>query len=269
VRDPKRYHSRPTVEGLEDRNLMTTGVTASLAKGVLTVVGSSTSNPIAVDILATKVRGAIKGTVVVEGVATFQASQVKKIVIGDVTGEPLVVRRSPQWNPPIQVITRKPPPAPKVPTVKPVTPPVVTPPVVTPPASATESAAEQAIVDAVNQQRALNGLAPLKLNAKLIQAAQIHARDMANLNTMAHDLPGAQLPGLIDRANYVGYSYTTLGENIAMGFPDTASVMNGWMNSPGHRANILGASYTQIGVGIAYSTSGQPYYCQVFGQPWA
>jgi uncharacterized protein YkwD len=124
-----------------------------------------------------------------------------------------------------------------------------------------------AIVNAVNAQRVLNGLAPLTVNPKLVEAAQIHAHDMATLGIMAHDLPGAALPGLLDRANYVGYNFTTLGENIAFNYPDVASVMNGWMNSPGHRANILGADYTEIGVGIALDSAGEPYYCQVFGHP--
>jgi uncharacterized protein YkwD len=131
----------------------------------------------------------------------------------------------------------------------------------------TESAAEQAIVNAVNAVRAQNGLAPLTVNSKLVEAAKIHAADMARLDQMAHTLPGVPLPGLADRANYVGYNYSLLGENIAYGYPDVASVMNGWMNSAGHRANILGAGYTDIGVGIAYDSQGVPYYCQVFGAP--
>ena len=90
---------------------------------------------------------------------------------------------------------------------------------------------------------------------------------MATLDVMAHDLPGAALPGLIDRVTYVGYNFTTAGENIAFNYPTTDAVMTGWMNSPGHRANILGADYTEIGVGISYDAAGMPYYCQVFGHP--
>ncbi|NYC93835.1 uncharacterized protein YkwD [Clostridium acetobutylicum] len=40
--------------------------------------------------------------------------------------------------------------------------------------------------------------------------------------------------------------------------------MNGWMNSPGHRANILGRQYREIGVGAARSRSGKIYWTQVF-----
>ena len=46
-----------------------------------------------------------------------------------------------------------------------------------------------------------------------------------------------------------GITYRTAGENIAMGYATPQAVVNGWMNSPGHRANILNASFTRIGVG--------------------
>ena len=128
-----------------------------------------------------------------------------------------------------------------------------------------ETASELAIVAAVNVARVQNGLAPLTLDPKLVEAATIHAHDMAALDIMAHDLPGAALPGLTDRLSYVGYNYRSAGENIAFNYPDVNSVMTGWMNSPEHRANILDASYTEIGVGIAYDASGRPYYCQDFG----
>ena len=58
-----------------------------------------------------------------------------------------------------------------------------------------------------------------------------------------------------------GISYRTAGENIAYGYATPQAVMNGWMNSSGHRANILNASYTRIGVG--YVPSGH-YWTQLF-----
>jgi uncharacterized protein YkwD len=127
------------------------------------------------------------------------------------------------------------------------------------------SAQEQTIVDLVNQQRAQAGLAPLQVSPQLVEAAQIHSQDMATLGQMEHTLPGAALPTLQSRAQYVGYNYTYLGENIAFNYPDDNSVMTAWMNSPGHRANILDVNYTQIGVGIATDSLGEPYYTQEFG----
>jgi uncharacterized protein YkwD len=249
---------RLEVERLDTRELMAAGVTAGLSHGVLSIVGTSAAAPIVVDVLATSTRHGVTGWVVVEGVGNFRASTVHKVVISGIAGELVLVRKAPRWNPVIQV---NPPVIPH-----PVISAPVTLPIQTPPAHAwVESAAEQAIVNAVNQVRIANGLGALTVNPKLVEAAQFHAVDMAQFKTMAHDLPGSLLPGLADRAAFVGYNYSTLGENIAVGYADTAPVMNAWMNSPGHRANILGADYTEIGVGIAVDSNGVPYYCQVFG----
>ena len=55
----------------------------------------------------------------------------------------------------------------------------------------------------------------------------------------------------------------TRAENISVGFTSAASAMNGWMNSPGHRANILNDSVSQIGVGCFYA-NGAWYGVQLF-----
>ena len=258
----KNGRYRPSLDVLDRRDLPAAGVTASLHGGVLSVSGTSATTPIVLDVFATPSRKGITGVIVVEGVGSYKAALVKQVVIHEVWGESVIIHRAKRWNPSIQVVTPVSPAAPPVVT----TPPVTAPPVTSPP-SVTLSAAQQAIVGLVNQYRGQNGLVALKVNAKLVQAAQIHANDMAAMNLMAHDLPGAALPGLADRARFVGYQYSTMGENIAYNFPDAASVMNAWMNSPGHRANILDSSYTEIGVGIALDSQGSPYYCQVFGSP--
>lgn len=65
------------------------------------------------------------------------------------------------------------------------------------------------------------------------------------------------------RVDRVGYPWTTVAENVAVGYPDTASVMAAWMASDGHRGNILSAN-THIGVGRAYDADGLPCWTQVF-----
>lgn len=136
-----------------------------------------------------------------------------------------------------------------------------------PSVSGVMSAVEQAIVGLVNSQRQQAGLAPLSVDSRLVKAAQIQSADMAALGTMEHELPGAALSTVQSRANFVGYNYTWYGENIAFNYADANSVMNGWMNSPEHRANILNPNFTQIGVGVAVDQAGEPYYTQEFGQP--
>ena len=60
-----------------------------------------------------------------------------------------------------------------------------------------------------------------------------------------------------------GINYFSAGENIAMGYPTSESVVNGWMNSSGHKANILNSSFTHIGVGC-YEENGYYYWVQLF-----
>ena len=58
--------------------------------------------------------------------------------------------------------------------------------------------------------------------------------------------------------------WTRAAENVAYGY-NVTSVVDAWMNSPGHRANILG-DFTHIGVGVAKGSDGQLYYVQNFGK---
>ncbi|MEV4623638.1 CAP domain-containing protein [Asanoa sp. NPDC049573] len=122
---------------------------------------------------------------------------------------------------------------------------------------------EQAkVVAETNRQRAMNGCGPVTVNAKLTKAAQSHSVDQAQHNTMSHDGSDGSTPW--DRSKAAGYD-NAIGENVAMGYRDAAAVMDGWMNSPGHRANILNCSAKAIGVGLAKASDGSPYWTQMFG----
>ncbi|MEU1806969.1 CAP domain-containing protein [Streptomyces sp. NPDC019937] len=127
------------------------------------------------------------------------------------------------------------------------------------PSSAASSAQDQ-VVDLVNSERAKVGCSPLKVNAKLAKAAEAHSEDMAEHSDMSHTGSDGSSPG--DRIERAGYSWSTYGENVAYGYSSAKSVMEGWMNSSGHRANILNCDFKEIGVGLA-----QPgdYWTQDFG----
>lgn len=102
--------------------------------------------------------------------------------------------------------------------------------------------------------------APLTLEPRLTKAAQGHADDM-NVNTyFSHT--GKDGSTLGTRVTRTGYSWWGLGENIALGYPDAAAVMAGWLGSDGHCANIMNPSFTQLGVGKSGS-----YWVQVFARP--
>lgn len=121
---------------------------------------------------------------------------------------------------------------------------------------------EQALVDAVNVEREKRGLNPYYVNYSLMEAAYHHNEHQAKIRDICHSGCGDGTPA--DRIRATGYKWVTYGENVAMGQPNVAAVMNAWMNSSGHRANILG-KFTDIGV--AHTTSNTHYWTQVFGTP--
>ena len=127
------------------------------------------------------------------------------------------------------------------------------------------SAYENRIFQLINAERGRRGIRPLVFSAELDRMARIQATNMAHFQKMAHVLPEAQLPALSDRARYVGYGYREIAENIALGYPSAESVVQGWMNSSGHRRNILNPGVIETGIGIAKSSAGGIYYAQVFG----
>jgi uncharacterized protein YkwD len=128
-----------------------------------------------------------------------------------------------------------------------------------PAAGAADASAEGQILALVNQQRAGAGCGALTADAGLATLARAFSADMRDRGFFSHTDPDGLSP--FDRGNRAGVP--VLGENIAYGQPDAASVMTAWMNSSGHRANILNCSYTKLGVGVAYGPGG-PWWTQDF-----
>ena len=117
--------------------------------------------------------------------------------------------------------------------------------------TADREAWEWEVVWLVNQERANNGgLPPLKRVAAIDASAYGHSYDMGVNNFFSHTGSDGSLPW--DRMRAQGYYYSSAGENIAAGYSSPVWVMQGWMNSSGHRANILSASYRELGVGYFY-----------------
>ena len=124
---------------------------------------------------------------------------------------------------------------------------------------------ESDVFDLVNDERAAQGLDPLGYNTCLADAARDHSEDMGVNEYFSHTSQDGRSPG--DRIAAAGYAWLAYGENIAAGYPTPQAVMEGWMNSDGHRANILDPDLCDIGVGYAYvsaSTYGH-YWTQNFG----
>ncbi len=163
-----------------------------------------------------------------------------------------------------------------------------------------------AIFYLTNAEREVRGLTPLTHNTSLESAARVHSGDMRDRNFFSHTSPVSGRRSVRDRTDASGFSGSGVGENIARTFGITyeagrsvfSPIQNGgyfsythrgdpipphtylsaaetvveqWMNSPGHRENILRSEYRYLGTGAAYfadrSFFGIPsfYYTQVFG----
>ena len=85
---------------------------------------------------------------------------------------------------------------------------------------------------------------------------------MARANFFSHT--GADGSRFVDRneaSGYVGWLF--MGENLAAGQTSAERVVQGWMNSPAHRANILSDEACEIGIGKAFNPASR------FGNYWA
>lgn len=113
----------------------------------------------------------------------------------------------------------------------------------------------QEVFNLVNSIRAENGLPALVWDDRLYEAAVIRSQEISVF--WSHTRP--------DGTDCFTVSDVLHGENIASGYPDAASVVNGWMGSQGHKENILRSSFTRTAIAYYLAADGTPYWCHHFG----
>ena len=115
-----------------------------------------------------------------------------------------------------------------------------------------------AVIDAMNGDRAANGLGALCGNGQLAGFAQSWANWMAQNQTLTHQ----DLGGIL-----AGTAFNSVAENIldGPGGMSAGQMESAWMQSPSHRENILNGGYRAAGVGIAYSSDGRIWVVVDFG----
>jgi uncharacterized protein YkwD len=94
---------------------------------------------------------------------------------------------------------------------------------------------------------------PVTWDTMLKRAANGHSHDMAKNNFFSHT--GSDGSSMGERISEAGYHWSYAGENIAAGYSTVASVMDGWIKSPGHCANIMSSHYQDIGVACVPSNT--------------
>jgi uncharacterized protein YkwD len=124
---------------------------------------------------------------------------------------------------------------------------------------------EQAVLDLTNAERKKQNLQPLKVNELLTKTARGHSANMAKQQKLDHELDGKKAH---ERIEALGYKFSAMAENIAMGQKTPGDAVRSWMTSTaGHKENMLSKEYNEIGIGIAADANGQRYWTQVFATP--
>ena len=103
-------------------------------------------------------------------------------------------------------------------------------------------------VSLVNDHRVAVGCAPLTWITEVAGVAQAHSVDMAQRDFFDHTTPDGRSP--FDRLREAGLEFRRAAENIAYGYGTPHAVLEGWLDSPGHRANIENCELTEHGVGL-------------------
>lgn len=116
------------------------------------------------------------------------------------------------------------------------------------------------VVDLVNAERVKAGLSELKMDADITAATNVRAKEIKQ--SFSHTRPNGS--SFSTALTEQGISYRGSGENIAWGQKSPEQVMDGWMNSDGHRANILNKNFKNIGVGYYQDEKGVNYWVQLF-----
>jgi uncharacterized protein YkwD len=110
------------------------------------------------------------------------------------------------------------------------------------------SGSEASLVRTINSARTSRGLAPLRVDVRLLRAARGHSADMLRRQYFAHG-------SVARRARALGARGPVFGENLAWATGLTAQwVVDKWLASPSHRAVMLRPGFRRVGIGILYGT---------------
>ena len=131
-------------------------------------------------------------------------------------------------------------------------------------------AMKQDIINRTNALRRTKGVAALRINDKLMQAAQIRADEIAASGVYSHARPDGRKSNTVTNSKYTGENIHSVSELYLEQQQKTLSeaVVNLWSNSKAHADNMTSSRYGEIGVGLARGVNQNGldcWYCvQVF-----
>ena len=131
------------------------------------------------------------------------------------------------------------------------------------PAQTDVAAAKQDIIDRTNALRCENGVAVLRVNDKLMQAAQVRADEMAASGIYSHTRPDGRKSNTVTDSKYTGENLHNISELYLEQQHKTLSeaVVELWSNSRAHADNMTSSRYGEIGVGLARGIDKDGFDC--------
>ena len=112
-------------------------------------------------------------------------------------------------------------------------------------------AMKQDIVDRTNALRKGKGVAALRANDKLMQAAQVRAEEMAASGVYSHTRPDGRKNTTVTDCPYTGENIHCIADWATQGKTVSEVAVWSWNLSDGHQKNLLNQNYAEIGVGLA------------------
>lgn len=108
---------------------------------------------------------------------------------------------------------------------------------------------------------------PVMWSQELEAAAQAHSEDMAMHNFFSHT--GSDGSAISDRVTDAGYTWSTVGENIAAGRRTANETISDWLESPGHCRNLMNPDFTEVAVACVQNENSdyQRYWTNTLGSP--
>ena len=119
------------------------------------------------------------------------------------------------------------------------------------PAQTDVAAAKQDISDRTNALRRAKDVAALRVNDKLMQAAQVRADEMAASGVYSHTRPDGRKNTTVTDCPYVGENIHRIADWALQGKSVSEVAVWSWNLSGGHRDNLLEKNYAETGVGLA------------------
>ena len=131
------------------------------------------------------------------------------------------------------------------------------------PAQTDVAAAKQDIIDRTNALRHQKGVAALRVNDKLMQAAQVRADEMAASGVYSHTRPDGRKSNTVTDSKYTGENIHSISELYLEQQQKTLSeaVVELWSNSKAPADNMPSSRYGEIGVGLARGIDKDGFDC--------